>query len=47
VAEIHPVLKNRTSGLSFSKEPLASEKLEAMLEAQQTETTDSEPAHSE
>ena len=33
MVDIHPVLKQRTSGLAFSPEPLASEKLEAMLEA--------------
>ena len=33
MADIHPVLRNRTSGISFSKEPLSSEKLELMLEA--------------
>ena len=33
MAEIHPVPTNRTSGLSFSGEPLAPEKLETMLEA--------------
>ena len=33
MVDIHPVLKNRTSGLSFSSDLLAPEKLETMLEA--------------
>ena len=33
MVDIHPVLKNRKSGIAFSDEPLAPEKLEALLEA--------------
>jgi nitroreductase len=33
MVDIHPVLKNRTSGIAFSGEPLASDKLKVMLEA--------------
>ena len=33
MVEIHPVLKNRKSGISFNDEPLSSEKLETLLEA--------------
>ncbi len=33
MAEIHPVLKNRKSGIAFSGEPPTSEQLETLLEA--------------
>jgi len=33
MVEIHPVLKNRTSGISFSGKALSAEKLETLLEA--------------
>ena len=33
MADIHPLLRNRTSGLSFSPEPLNSKTLETLLEA--------------
>jgi nitroreductase len=33
MAEIHPVLRNRTSGIAFSGKPPTSEQLETMLEA--------------
>lgn len=33
MVDIHPILRNRTSGVAFSPEPLEPEKLEAMLEA--------------
>lgn len=33
MTDIHPLLRNRTSGLAFSQQPLEPEKLETMLEA--------------